>query len=734
MVDRVYHVPWSRHLLSCLHNILDAHLLVGARAVTYNPHFAYFCSPDPVDVVLGADLDWKPCDALLLLDSFAPERRLTTLTQAQQHTAQHGKAVWVLRYDQPSVWSPNDLQALLGIKARLVATLPAKSLILHDVDCWSYAKWDSQPSRYNFQLWLLWPSSLQAKPCPDPLLIQTLLGRWDYRRYDFHHHATPVIHRLIAYRNHQQDALRFSASGSLDYFGGTDGSGHRQSERQGSGLVVTQGDNLTPVLHYFAPVGGPFASLRVEAVALLCLLEKARISLNSLTRLTVFIDSLCLLDILLQWGKTNFWPEPADIIHFDVLLPLLKALRQWSTELVLVKVKGHTGCFHNEMADELADKGCASDEQRIYNGPQKYGTLHLRIQPSLRELVSKESASVGLPSDLVPNKSILKQVVRANLWRSVRLRSTIFARDLVQAEEGKVVARIIAKHKESEIRCWMQAMTGTYPVAAYLQRIGKVSNDDCQYCSSQCRETFTHFMSVCPRFQDARVSAHNQIRASLSSALYKILPKDWILHEETPMSRTNLQLSPVPTEMVKSTGRVVRDADIAAGEMSLGRWQPDFLIVSYARKTIAILDVIRPSDIRRERLCQAHQEKLTTYAPLCRALRINSECNWEIRILPWVVGARGLVRHCALASALDFLDLPKASWMSVINSTVHAAVTALCFMHRIRFSQEGSSPNSDKLEEILSRRGTKRNASNLGRDHTIDMTRWKRMAASTWRR
>jgi len=726
LADSEYHVPWSRHLLSCLHHVLEIDLLVGARAVTYNPHFAYFCSPGTADAELGSAVDWKPLSMLLLLDSFAPENRTTVLDKALQHSLQHKTAVWILRYDQPSMWAVNDLEKLRALKARVVAALPAKSLILHDVGCWSYAKWDSKPSRYNAQLW-------QLSPLPNIVNVQTLLGNWDVRRYDFHHNSSTTPQWLKAYRNHQQDCLRFAASRSTDYFAGTDGSSQRQSERQGSGFVVTQGDDTAPVLQFFAPVGGPLSSIRVEAVALLCLLEKALEQLSTPTRLTVFIDSLCLLDVLLRWGKSNFWPAPMEIIHFDVLLPLIQFLRKWPAELTLVKVKGHTGCLHNEMADEQADRGCQSDAPKLHNGPQKYGTLHLTIQPALREMVSAENPKMTLPSDLVPNKSILRQVVRTNLLRAVRLRSTSFARDLVQTDDGLTVARTISKHKDSEVRCWMQAMTGTYPVATYLKRIGKIPTSVCPYCSSQQDETFTHFMSVCPRFHDARVAAHNQIRESLSGALRKALPKGWLLHEETPMARTGLKLTPVSTERVQNSGRSVKDSDIAAGTMQLDRWQPDLVVVSDTRRKIAIVDVIRPSDIRRVRLQAAYQDKMRAYEPLCDALSHYSSANWEIRILPWVVGTRGLVRQCMLNSALEFLEVPCSSRQQIIEKTVHASVTALVLMHRARFSHIRQAQSSSvRLEEALARRGIKRKGSNRVEDLTAEMTRWKRMAVNTW--
>ena len=66
-----------------------------------------------------------------------------------------------------------------------------------------------------------------------------------------------------------------------------------------------------------------------------------------------------------------------------------------------------------------------------------------------------------------PNKSIIQQVVQANIQRAVRLRNTISVqgRDFFQPEEGTRVTQVISCRSDSEIRRWMQAMTGTYPVA-----------------------------------------------------------------------------------------------------------------------------------------------------------------------------------------------------------------------------------------------------------------------------
>ena len=120
----------------------------------------------------------------------------------------------------------------------------------------------------------------------------------------------------------------------------------------------------------------PLATLWAEAVGLLYLLRRVKSHFEQAIPLLVFIDCLVLLQILQKWGRSDFWPDPRDIIHFDVIFPLLQELHQWTALLKLVKVKSHAGCKLNEMADELADHCCASDKEPVLPGLQKYGSCY----------------------------------------------------------------------------------------------------------------------------------------------------------------------------------------------------------------------------------------------------------------------------------------------------------------------------------------------------------------------
>ena len=55
----------------------------------------------------------------------------------------------------------------------------------------------------------------------------------------------------------------------------------------GAGAVLTEGSTLDPILQISIPVGGPLASVRPEAVALLCLLQQIREKMDVPGRLTV---------------------------------------------------------------------------------------------------------------------------------------------------------------------------------------------------------------------------------------------------------------------------------------------------------------------------------------------------------------------------------------------------------------------------------------------------------------
>ena len=152
------------------------------------------------------------------------------------------------------------------------------------------------------------------------------------------------------------------------------------------------------------PVGGPLSSLRPEAASLNRLLGQV----PSDAPLLVFTDCLILLLILAKWGQEEFWPDPEEIKHFDIIEPCLQLLRGRQAFTRLVKVKSHSGLLMNERADALAELGRASDMAPSWQGPRKYDPLGLSARPSIRETYAP------FPDRNVADKVLVKRAVEAS--------------------------------------------------------------------------------------------------------------------------------------------------------------------------------------------------------------------------------------------------------------------------------------------------------------------------------
>ncbi len=65
MANLEYYVHWSRHSLTCISQATRAEALVGACAVTYNPHFTSFLSPFECAQSLGCIVAMARCTGFI---------------------------------------------------------------------------------------------------------------------------------------------------------------------------------------------------------------------------------------------------------------------------------------------------------------------------------------------------------------------------------------------------------------------------------------------------------------------------------------------------------------------------------------------------------------------------------------------------------------------------------------------------------------------------------------------
>ena len=97
----------------------------------------------------------------------------------------------------------------------------------------------------------------------------------------------------------------------------------------------------------------------------------------------------------------------------------------------------------NELADERADRGHAVEDPPLCPGPQKYGSLWLRIRQSLRTSVEAEGIATSLPRNSAPDKMILRHVAALNTLRATASRSTVFVETILHQDESRIIRKVI---------------------------------------------------------------------------------------------------------------------------------------------------------------------------------------------------------------------------------------------------------------------------------------------------
>ena len=98
-------------------------------------------------------------------------------------------------------------------------------------------------------------------------------------------------------------------------------------------------------------------------------------------------------------------------------------------------------------------------------------------------------------------------------------------------------------------------------------------------------------------------------------------------------------------------------------------------------KRIGLLDLCRPFDSQSEQLAAALRRKLCTYGPL----RAYVADGWQVKILPWVVGVRGMINAKLVSEVLNFLKVPPARHTRTIEDVTTESVKALYSLHQIRY-------------------------------------------------
>jgi len=584
-------IHWSRHLLACMARVTGARGLIGCRSVTFHPHFWWFSSPDD-DESLGSVREWPADECILLLDAFPPGERNALMRRAFGHLAH----TWILRMVEPGEASTRDTRCLVNLKAQLFSRLPRHSLVIQARGCWSEAQFDAKPTPHAVEIWRLGRADA-GRLMVSPLEFRQALGSWDERREDFHWPGAGYPVAWDYYRESQQDFAQMAWSGMV---AAIDGSVDRRSETMGAGVVV--GAGRQPEVNISFPVGGPLSSLRAEAASLDGLLD----AVANDQPLLVFTDCLVLLVILHRWGQPDFWPDPEDIKHIDVIGSCIQKLRGRPGPTRLVKVKSHSGLLMNDRADALADQGRGSEDPLRWPGPRKLDPLALSARREVRKALG------SIPDHNVADKQLIRRAVEGVELIAARMKGTAFSCEMLHDPTNcRAVLAAVSAMPDSTTRLWIQAVTGQYPTSSRLHVMFPLQYPSaaCPWCqsvqpggNSGVPETLSHFLTACPRFREARTEAHNRSWRAITREIERVSPTEWQFYVDMPVRATGLLPDPsgpggagLLPGMSPERDRPVT-AQVALQATRLLNLRPDAIAVNPSLKRIAILEHSRPYD------------------------------------------------------------------------------------------------------------------------------------------
>jgi hypothetical protein len=115
-----------------------------------------------------------------------------------------------------------------------------------------------------------------------------------------------------------------------------------------------------------------------------------------------------------------------------------------------------------------------------------------------------------------------------------------------------------------------------------------------------------------------------------SYLLKSSLSEDWHTFEKKSLAATGLRLEKVRQDEVLLARKAATANEMDWDTVDIGRWQPDFVLIS--RKRNAILELTRPSGVSPEQMKEAYREKIQKYAPIQLAFQHYIHTGWSIEI------------------------------------------------------------------------------------------------------
>jgi hypothetical protein len=109
-------------------------------------------------------------------------------------------------------------------------------------------------------------------------------------------------------------------------------------------------------------------------------------------------------------------------------------------------------------------------------------------------------------------------------------------------------------------------------------------------------------------------------------------------------------------------------------------------------------------------LCLLHALASKNYEPTDLSLRSYLESEWQVLILPWVVGVRGMVDAKSVLEILDFIRVSRQKCAKIVEDETIESVKALYSLHT-KYAISSFQSQQVPSENRIQRSGIKQNDS-----------------------
>jgi len=379
-------------------------------------------------------------------------------------------------------------------------------------------------------------------------------------------------------------------------------------------------------------VGGPAASLRAEAAALLALLEVVEPG----EPIIVLTDSLGLLQIIRNWFRYDFAPLRDYHEHHDLLVKVMRLLAQRTAMTKLVKVKSHSGIPLNEEADTLAQ---VQEENELRFAPQ-VGTPILEPR--------------DIEATPVQMRQRIAQAVQRQKWEVLRAQDNITARTMFTEHRGqRFFAAARGRLSHTLKRRMLQVLGGVFPCNLWKKRINVSDTDKCALCGH--RDTYSHRVCACSKMHDAITKAHDEAWKVLYEVVVKHLPSNVSHWYDT-------RLASIP---LRNLARPIGSA---------GKYKPDAVVEDETRHTIHLLEFARTTDLWSDSLdiSRARKHDKRGYKAMIEALQL-ARPGWRVELRTFVLGDRGFFDEMEWNRHWEGMSLPPPGFKELGSAAVQAA-------------------------------------------------------------